>query len=176
MSPDNQQSERVAPTIERAPKSPVWRRRPSSRSRKLSAAAFVAFLALVATTGTSHAWQCVVPSPTIAVVLCEDGVCSEGFGIDHVLTDIGCKMRPVVRELSAEGLGVLAERIRDSHHRNLRGVYEAEVDHSCLRHGWRRRLCSAPASVRRLSESADPQSLDTYRSEWLETEQQAYRA
>lgn len=176
MSPDNQQSKKVAPTIERAPSPPVRHRCPSSRSRKLSAAAFVAFLAIVATTSTSHAWQCVLPNPTTAVVLCEDGICSEGFGIDHVLTDVGCNMRPVVRELSADGLSVFAEGVRHSYHRDLSGVFEAQVDHYCLNSGWRRKQCFAPTSVRLLSESADPQSLDTYRSEWLETERQAYRS
>ncbi len=110
------------------------------------------------------------------MAICEGGVCGEGFGIDYVFTDIGCYTRPVVRELSEIGLSVFAESLRHSNHQHHSGVYEAEVHNSCLSYGWRGEGCIPPTSIRRLSESADPQLLDTYRSEWLETEREAYRS
>lgn len=50
----------------------------------------------------------------IATTLCEDGVCSEGFGIDYVRTGYGCRTRPVVRELSEAVLSLFARSARHS--------------------------------------------------------------
>jgi hypothetical protein len=166
----------MAPAIGTAPRPLFGRRRPSSLTRQLGAAALVALLALVLTATTSHASQCRPLPQAIATTLCEDGVCSEGFGIDYVPTGYGCGTRPVVRELSEAVLSLFAWSARHSYHRHLSGVYEAEVRHACLGHGWRGERCITPTSIRRLSESVDPQTLDAYRSEWLDTERQSYRS
>ena len=176
MSPDHQHSKGVAAAIETAPRPPFGRRRSSSLTWQLGAAALAAFLALVATATTSHAWQCYIRDQAIVTVLCEDGVCNEGFGIEYVLTGYGCGTRPVVRELSEADLGLFRESARHSYHRHLSGVFEAEVKHFRLGRCWWGERCIAPTSIRRLSESVDPQTLDAYRSEGLDTERQAYRS
>ena len=173
MSPDNQQSRGVEPAIGTAPRPPLGRRLPTSFTRQLGVAAFVALLAVVSTASTSHATRCFPFPPVIATALCEDGVCSEGFGINHVSTGYGCGRRPVVRELSESDLGLFAESARHSYHRNFSGVYETEVEQFCLgRSSWGEG-CITPTSIRRLSESIDPQTLDAYRSAGLDTERQA---
>ena len=86
MSPNNQHRTSVAPDIERAQKPPVGARLLSSLPRQLGAAALIALMALVSTATASHAWQCIISEQAIATALCEDGVCSEGFGIDYVVS------------------------------------------------------------------------------------------
>lgn len=176
MSRDHQHSKGVASAVQTAQRPPLRPRLLSSLTRQLGAAVLVAFLGLVATATTSHAWQCLRLDQAIAIALCENSVCSEGFGIDYVLTYRGCVTRPVVRALPKSGLTIFARSARHSYHRQLSGVYEAEVSYSCLREGWRSEQCITLTSIRRLSKSVDLQTLEAYRSEWLDREQQANRS
>ena len=173
MSPVHKHSKGVAPTIETAPSPPLGRRVLASLTWQLCAAALIALLALVPTATTSHATSCRGFDPAILTALCEDGVCTEGFGIGYVLTGYACRRRPVVRELSETSLGLFAESARHSYHQHFSGIFETEVEHSCLGRGWWREECTTPMRIRKLSESVDPQTLDAYRSEGLETERQA---
>ena len=176
MSPDYPHSKDIASTNGTAPSQPLVHRFAISFARHLGAPALFAVLTLVSAATQSHGTSCVAFPPVVATALCKDGVCSEGFGIDHVSTGYGCGRRAAVRELSEAELGLFAASGRHSHHRRLSGVYEAVIDSSCLGRTWWESRCTPPTSIRMLSESLDPQALYAFRSERLRTERQALRS
>ena len=173
---DHHHSRNIAPVIGTAPKLRPGQLLPSSLTHQLSIVVFVVLLAQVSTATTSHATSCLPFPPVIATALCKDGVCSEGFGIDHVSTGYGCGRRPVVRELSEADLGLFAKSARHSYNQRFSGIFAIEVKHFCLGRSLWGEECITPTSIRRLSESVDPLTLDGYRSEGLDTERQAHHS
>ena len=147
-------------------------------ARCLRLAAFVVPLALLLTPMTSHAYTC-APNKTIAIALCQEGACTDGFEIDHEsIPDTMCGRRPVVRALSDEVRSSFQQIAGHLDQEDLSGVYELETYPDCLRHGWQeeREWCLASATITKVSESVDPQTLNDYRTEWLVKEQQARRS
>jgi hypothetical protein len=154
------------------------RTRPQCRNRSARLAALAVALALISTPTEVHAYTC-APDKTIAIALCQEGACTDGFEIDHEsIPDTMCGRRPVVRALSDEVRSSFQQIAGHLDQKDLSGVYELETYPDCLGRGWqeKREWCLATATITKVSESIDPQTLNDYRTEWLVKEQQARRS
>lgn len=111
---------------------------------------------------------CATPLPH-AVVLCDQGRCTDGFIVDYTLTGHVCQSLPVVARYRPDLnriADVISGRLSEP---ALTGVFELRSAPACLT-GWTDESCQTLGSVERLSSRADSGLLEQHRLKWLQKE------
>ncbi len=112
-----------------------------------------------------------------ALSLCQEGACTDGFKVENQhIPHTYCKTRPVVRDLTDEERANFRDIIQRFEQEAPNGIYQLRTYPSCLQDGWQDARCLAEATIMRLADASDAQTLVQYRTEWLAKERQAHRA
>ncbi len=154
------------------------RTRPQRRNRCARFAALAIALALISIPTAVHAYSySCAPLKTIALSLCQEDACTDGFQVENLhVPHRNCETRPVVRDLTDEERANFRDIIQRFEQEAPNGIYQLLAYPDCLWHEWRNARCLAAATITRLSVGGNAQTLIQYRTEWLAKERQAHRA